>query len=105
MNLLLISNLLISIVPTYFFKKLRIQIILTQINTMKKALLYCLLSCTSIIASAQQIEFEEYDLDNGLHVILHQDNSTPIIVTSVLYHVGFISSSYRPINGASRSGV
>jgi len=23
-------------------------------------------------------------LDNGLHVILHQDNSTPIIVTSVL---------------------
>lgn len=55
---------------------------------MKKALLFCLLFCTSIIASAQQIEFEEYDLDNGLHVILHQDNSTPIIVTSVLYHVG-----------------
>jgi zinc protease len=45
---------------------------------MKKALLSCLLSCTSIIASAQQIEFEEYDLHNGLHVILHQDNSTPI---------------------------
>ena len=88
MNLLLISNLLISIVPTYFFKKLRIQIILTQINTIKKALLSCLLSCTPIIAFAQQIEFEEYDLDNGLHVILHQDNSTPIIVTSVLYHVG-----------------
>jgi len=39
-------------------------------------------------AMAQNIEFEEYDLDNGLHVILHQDNSTPIVTVSVLYHVG-----------------
>lgn len=37
---------------------------------------------------AQNIEFEEYDLDNGLHVILHQDNSTPIATVAVLYHVG-----------------
>jgi zinc protease len=36
----------------------------------------------------QKIDFEEYDLDNGLHVILHQDNSVPIVTTSVLYHVG-----------------
>ncbi len=35
-----------------------------------------------------QIAFEEYDLENGLHVILHQDNSTPIVAVSVLYHVG-----------------
>ena len=35
-----------------------------------------------------QIEFVEYDLDNGLHVILHQDNSTPIVAVTVLYHVG-----------------
>lgn len=34
------------------------------------------------------IQFTEYDLDNGLHVILHQDNSTPIVAVSVLYHVG-----------------
>lgn len=34
------------------------------------------------------IEFEEYDLDNGLHVILHQDHATPIVAVSVLYHVG-----------------
>lgn len=38
--------------------------------------------------NAQNIEFEEYDLPNGLHVILHQDNSTPIATVSVLYHVG-----------------
>lgn len=37
---------------------------------------------------AQQVSFEEYDLDNGLHVILHQDNAAPVVTTSVMYHVG-----------------
>ncbi len=37
---------------------------------------------------AQQIEFTEYDLDNGMHVILHQDNTNPVVTVSVLYHVG-----------------
>lgn len=37
---------------------------------------------------AQEIEFEEYDLPNGLHVILHQDHTAPLVVTSVMYHVG-----------------
>ncbi|MEL0241485.1 MAG: insulinase family protein, partial [Flavobacteriaceae bacterium] len=36
---------------------------------------------------AQQVDFEEYDLENGLHVILHQDNTAPVVVTSVMYHV------------------
>ncbi len=40
------------------------------------------------IAQAQQVDFEEYDLDNGLHVILHQDNTAPVVVTSIMYHVG-----------------
>ncbi|PHK22690.1 peptidase M16 [Nostoc linckia z15] len=39
-------------------------------------------------ASAQKVAFEEFNLDNGLHVILHQDKSAPVIVTSVMYHVG-----------------
>lgn len=38
--------------------------------------------------NAQKIEFEEYDLPNGLHVILHQDHTAPLVVTSVMYHVG-----------------
>lgn len=38
--------------------------------------------------NAQSIEFKEFKLDNGLTVILHQDNSTPIVAVSVLYHVG-----------------
>lgn len=39
-------------------------------------------------ASAQKVAFEEYDLDNGLHVILHNDPSAPVVITSVMYHVG-----------------
>ena len=42
----------------------------------------------SLQAQERRIEFEEYDLDNGLHVILHQDNTTPIVNVAVLYHVG-----------------
>ena len=40
------------------------------------------------IASAQKVAFEEYDLDNGLHVILHNDQSAPVVISSVMYHVG-----------------
>jgi predicted Zn-dependent peptidase len=35
-----------------------------------------------------KIEFEEFTLDNGLHVILHQDKSTPIVAITTSYHVG-----------------
>ncbi len=35
-----------------------------------------------------KIEFVEYDLPNGLHVILQEDHSTPIVAVTVLYHVG-----------------
>ena len=40
------------------------------------------------VASAQKVAFEEYKLDNGLHVILHNDPTAPTIITSVMYHVG-----------------
>lgn len=36
----------------------------------------------------REIEFAEYDLDNGIHVILHEEHATPIVAVSVLYHVG-----------------
>jgi predicted Zn-dependent peptidase len=43
----------------------------------------------ALLAGAQnKISFTEYDLDNGLHVILHQDNSTPIVAVTISYHVG-----------------
>ncbi|MEO9483447.1 MAG: pitrilysin family protein [Ekhidna sp.] len=50
--------------------------------------LICIFAVLGAFAQDKRIDFEEYDLDNGLHVILHQDNSTPIVNVSVLYHVG-----------------
>ena len=38
--------------------------------------------------NSQSVTFQEFDLDNGLHVILHQDNSAPVVATSVMYHIG-----------------
>jgi zinc protease len=35
-----------------------------------------------------KINFIEYDLPNGLHVILHEDHSTPIVAVDIWYHVG-----------------
>ena len=37
---------------------------------------------------AQQVDFTEFNLENGLHVILHQDNSAPVVTTSIMYDVG-----------------
>jgi predicted Zn-dependent peptidase len=57
---------------------------------MKKALLLAVFLAVPPLVQAQktQIAFEEYDLPNGMHVILHQDPTTPIVAVSVLYHVG-----------------
>ncbi|MDR0560231.1 MAG: insulinase family protein [Prevotellaceae bacterium] len=38
--------------------------------------------------TADGIKFTEYDLPNGLHVILHKDDHTPNAVVSLMYHVG-----------------
>ncbi len=40
------------------------------------------------------IKFIEYDLPNGLHVILHENHAAPVVSTYVLYHVG--SKNERP---------
>ena len=41
-----------------------------------------------VLATAQKVEFEEFTLDNGLHVILHQDNTAPVITVGVMHDVG-----------------
>jgi zinc protease len=56
-----------------------------MINKIKLSACALLLGLSGI---AQEVEFTEYDLDNGLHVILHQDNTAPVVTTSVMYHVG-----------------
>ena len=55
---------------------------------MKKILATALLALPFYASNAQEINFVEYDLENGLHVILHQDNSAPVVSTSVMYLVG-----------------
>ena len=35
-----------------------------------------------------KIDFEEYQLSNGLHVILHQDRNVPIVAINLWYRVG-----------------
>lgn len=55
---------------------------------MRKVLTISFLFLFGITLYAQEVQFEEYDLPNGLHVILHQDNGAPVVTTSVLYHVG-----------------
>jgi zinc protease len=56
--------------------------------TMKEYAFYLILSLLFVSVQAQEVSFTEYDMDNGLHVILHQDNAAPVVTTSVLYHVG-----------------
>lgn len=53
-----------------------------------KAIFLILWIASFVEAAAQKVGFEEYDLDNGLHVILHQDNTAPMVTVSVMYHVG-----------------
>ncbi len=56
---------------------------------MKKSLMALSAALTlGATASAQKVAFEEYDLSNGMHVILHNDPSAPVVITSVMYHVG-----------------
>jgi predicted Zn-dependent peptidase len=51
-------------------------------------LILFLMGTLSLVAQRNNIQFVEYDLPNGLHVILHEDHTTPIVAVSVLYHVG-----------------
>ena len=55
---------------------------------MKKLFMFCALALSGILSGQNKIEFEEYDLENGLHVILHEDHSTPIVAVTMMYRVG-----------------
>jgi predicted Zn-dependent peptidase len=45
-------------------------------------------------SSLKPLSFTEYDLPNGLHVILHENHAAPVVASYVLYHVG--SKNERP---------
>ncbi len=51
-------------------------------------LLILMLLTASKIMSQIHIDFVEYDLANGLHVILSKDKTNPIVCVDIWYHVG-----------------
>ena len=53
-----------------------------------KKYLFILSFILSLGVNSQSIDYELYTLDNGLDVILHQENSSPVVTVSVMYHVG-----------------
>ena len=54
----------------------------------KSILLSAILLGGNLLIAQTAVKFTQYDLPNGLHVILHEDHSTPIVAVTVLYHVG-----------------
>lgn len=57
----------------------------------------CISVLASIAAHAQEIPdipFDEFYLDNGLRVIVHEDRKAPIVAVTLWYHVG--SKNERP---------
>lgn len=54
----------------------------------KRLLLLFTLSWPFLLWGQVNIEFTQYQLKNGLDVILHQDNSSPVVAVNIMYHVG-----------------
>lgn len=46
------------------------------------------------VGSNFKVDYEKYQLDNGLQIVLHKDVSDPIVSVAILYHVG--SSREKP---------
>ena len=55
---------------------------------MKTSLFFFFGLAMTLSTSAQKVAFTEYNLKNGLHVVLHQDKTAPVVAVSVMYHVG-----------------
>jgi zinc protease len=61
---------------------------------MKLAVAACLALLLPASLTAQtappplKLPYTQFTLANGLHVILHEDHSTPIVAVNVWYHVG-----------------
>lgn len=55
---------------------------------MKRTMLSLVVGLTLATGFSQEVKFTEYDLPNGLHVILHQENAAPVVTVGVMYQVG-----------------
>lgn len=54
----------------------------------KLLIFFLLFGYVLINAQSRKIDFVQYDLANGMHVILHKDNALPIVAITLTYHVG-----------------
>lgn len=67
---------------------------MSNIKSLSKSLLIAVLilavSCTgkAPVNDKINISYEKYEMPNGLQVILHADNSDPVISYAIMYHVG-----------------
>ena len=52
------------------------------------AAITALASCKGKESDVMHIDYEEYTLDNGLKVVLHEDHSDPIVAQAIAFHVG-----------------
>ncbi|MBR0500975.1 MAG: insulinase family protein [Bacteroidales bacterium] len=52
------------------------------------ATVLALSSCKDKSSDVMHIDYEEYTLDNGLKVVLHEDHSDPIVAQAIAFHVG-----------------
>lgn len=67
----------------------------TSILSVIVSLFIIISGCSSDEKTTFNIDYEKYELDNGLDVILHHDDSDPIVAVAVQYHVG----SSREVTG------
>ena len=49
---------------------------------------FVFISCNERPSTPFKIDYEKYELDNGLTIILHEDTSDPIVGVAINYHVG-----------------
>ena len=49
------------------------------------------------------IKYQQFDLDNGLKVLVHEDKSTPLAVVNITYNVGSRDEDPRNSGGAEGS--
>lgn len=63
---------------------------MTLFKRIQRLSVFCFFALWGVAAYAQTkpLSFKEYDLPNGLHVILHEDHRAPVVATIVHYKVG-----------------
>ena len=67
----------------------------SRFNCLASLLSACLLASSALVAQEiPDIPFDEFYLDNGLRVIVHEDRKAPIVAVTLWYHVG--SKNERP---------